>query len=280
MKKGIRVIWILTGLLAGSVEGANDRRIDFVQENPGTDTEIIYFVNVDGNCMDSPVGHSIDYVHHTIKIAAAPTGGLICPGSAEGTLGRIVAPGSYRVEVYRYEVEPDREPELFLPEDLAFISRLEIAEPPHSGSKSAHHEEPADGSIQSGIGIIRGWACDADNIVVTVDGKELTTIYGVARGDTREKCGDTNNGYSQLVNWSLFGEGWHTMNIYYASRSGHLYRRMTDTIDFQVVTLDQPYYKDLQRSVRVPDFPHEGEYVILNWSTPDQNFKITRHRHR
>ena len=83
-----------------------------------------------------------------------------------------------------------------------------------------------------------------------------------------------------LVNWSLFGEGWHTMSVYYADVWGNPYDALVKNIEFQVVTLDKPYYKDLQRNVRVPDFPHEGEYVILKWSTPDQNFKITRHRHR
>ncbi len=276
MKYGICAIWIFVMSWSCVAAAADTPRIEFSPENPESNAVILYSVKLGSGCGDKGVVHLIDYDRRIIKISVEGIIAGVCPGGQPtGNLGYLPA-GTYQVEVYRNEWEG----EPFAPENLRLVTELVVEESPRRQLGPAHHEWPEDGSTQSGIGVVRGWACNASNILITIDGKPYIAGYGVSRGDTLEKCGDIDNGYSMLVNWSLFGEGWHTMSVYYADVWGNPYDALVKNIEFQVVTLDKPYYKDLQRNVRVPDFPHEGEYVILKWSTPDQNFKITRHRHR
>ena len=48
------------------------------------------------------------------------------------------------------------------------------------------HESPSEGSIQSGVGLIRGWACDADDVAISIDdGAPIHIGYGTSREDTR-----------------------------------------------------------------------------------------------
>ena len=76
---------------------------------------------------------------------------------------------------------------------------------------SAILENPSLGSAQSGVGVISGWACEAGEIVIELDGMPLKAGYGTTREDTRSRCGDTNNGFSLLYNWNLLDDGEHTV---------------------------------------------------------------------
>ena len=273
MKYGICGIWV-SAMLWGSIAGAADTpRIEFAPENPKAYTEITYRIQLDKDCGALGAGLLIDYESHTIKIAGKSFSVGICPPTPTGSLGRL-PPGSYQVEVYNHNSEG----ELFAQEDLMLTTELEVADASLFGDGPANHESPAEGSIQSGIGIIRGWTCDATKIAIIIDDKPYIAGYGVSRGDTRKKCGDIDNGYSLLVNWGLFSEGWHTMSVWYADAWGQPYVQLGETTRFQVVRLGQSYYKNLERTVNVSDFPEEGENVTLQWSTPDQNFKIIRHQ--
>jgi hypothetical protein len=69
-------------------------------------------------------------------------------------------------------------------------------------------ENPGAGSFQSGIGVVSGWACNANRIEVVFDNTiRVQAGYGTPRGDTRAVCGDDHNGFSLLLNWSLLGNG-------------------------------------------------------------------------
>ena len=70
-------------------------------------------------------------------------------------------------------------------------------------------ENPSLGSSQSGIGIISGWACEAQEIVIELAGTPVPAAYGTPRGDTHGVCGDSNNGFVLLVNWNNLGPGAH-----------------------------------------------------------------------
>ena len=72
-------------------------------------------------------------------------------------------------------------------------------------------ENPSPGSSQSGIGIISGWACEAQAVVIELNGSPVQAAYGTPRGDTQPVCGDTDNGFSLLVNWNNLGDGQHTV---------------------------------------------------------------------
>ena len=271
MKYGIYVTAIVLWLCAKPTMAAEAPWIEFYPENPTAYSYITYQVDLNGGCLDLDAGNLIDYEHKVIKIAAsASVEFATCPGPFFLDLGYL-RQGRYQVEAYSYQSE---ETALFVPENLVLTRELVVAEP----TRIAVHESPKNASIQSGVGVIRGWVCDAAAIVVTIDGKPYVTGYGVSRGDTRTKCGDSDNGYSMLVNWNLFGEGEHTLRVSYATRSGQPLETIVDDIKFTVVALDNPYYKGLERSIQVPDFPVTGQSVTLDWSTVDQNFKISDHQ--
>src|SRR5262245_20435943 len=76
----------------------------------------------------------------------------------------------------------------------------------------ARLETPTPGSAQSGLGLVRGWVCNAKRVDLVFD--TTTTVqaaYGTSRGDTTSRCGDDNNGFDYQVNWNLLGNGPHTV---------------------------------------------------------------------
>ena len=75
-------------------------------------------------------------------------------------------------------------------------------------------ENPQPESFQSGISTISGWVCDALRVHLLIDGNiRADAVYGTGREDTRAACGDTNNGFSVLVNWNDLSEGIHTVAL-------------------------------------------------------------------
>ena len=82
-------------------------------------------------------------------------------------------------------------------------------------------EDPAEGSTQSGIGLVRGWSCLGGNLEVqfseadgTDIGGRLLLAHGTPRADTEDACGDTNNGFAMHINWSLLGTGEKTATLF------------------------------------------------------------------
>ena len=73
-------------------------------------------------------------------------------------------------------------------------------------------EHPLPNSFQSGVGIISGWACEANKLEIQIDaGALFEAAYGTSREDTRVVCGDANNGFGLTFNWNLLGDGEHTI---------------------------------------------------------------------
>ena len=83
-------------------------------------------------------------------------------------------------------------------------------------------ENPGPNSFQSGIGVISGWVCEADAVVIEMETAGGTVHryeagYGTERADTAQRkdgtplCGDTDNGFGLLFNWNLLGDGEHTI---------------------------------------------------------------------
>jgi hypothetical protein len=253
---------IISNLIISYVNGAS---FVFYPEKPTPSSLITYNINVNGGCLDDIInGLLIDTDNKIIRISSTPSFDFgVCPGIPENVLG-VVPEGTYQVMVYLFDNAFD----LFSPETLVLSTELIVN--PLSISPS-NHESPREGSIQSGIGVIRGWVCDARQISITIDGKtSINAAYGTSREDTLTICGDSNNGYGIVFNWNLLSDGPHTMAII-ADGSG------IKTVNFTTVTLGEEFFSNLERQMQINDFPISGESVTVEWSEPDQNFKITNH---
>ena len=132
---------------------------------------------------------------------------------------------------------------------------------------SAVLENPSLGSAQSGVGVISGWACEAEEIVIELDGKPLKAAYGTVREDTRSVCGDTNNGFSLLWNWNNLGAGTHTIR---ALIDGQEFANTT----VRVRTFGEQFLRGASGMFPIPDFPRAGENKRLRWEESLQNFVI------
>ncbi|MFK7975357.1 MAG: hypothetical protein AB8C02_04440 [Halioglobus sp.] len=132
----------------------------------------------------------------------------------------------------------------------------------------ANPEVPTQGSVQSGVGVIRGWACDAQRVEVRFnDLAPIPLAYGTIRTDTREVCGDSDNGYGAVYAWGLLGAGQHTMRTYIDGR-------LIDTVSFEVTGLESAFVTGLEASYVLENFPASGQSVTVRWSEADQNFII------
>ena len=143
-------------------------------------------------------------------------------------------------------------------------------------------ENPGDGSFQSGIGVLSGWVCEADEVMIEIetaagDAMRLVAAYGTARGDTARRadgtplCGDTDNGFGLLFNWNLLGDGEHEV---VALVDGEELDRAT----VWVTTLGTEFLEGAAGECVVDDFPLPGETVTLAWQETKQNFVIAGER--
>ena len=137
-----------------------------------------------------------------------------------------------------------------------------------SGAPPHVLENPAPGSFQSGIGLISGWVCDAQTITLRFDdGPPQEAASGTSRGDTQGACGDTDNGFGLPFNWNLLEDGLHTVRAF---ADGVEFANVTVT----VTTLGEEFARGLSHEVVIPDFPHVGTDVVLQWQETQQNFVI------
>ncbi len=144
-----------------------------------------------------------------------------------------------------------------------------------SGAKQAgtpgvgYLENPSPNSFQSGIGVISGWVCAANEVVIAIgDLGSQGAGYGTERVDTQEVCEDTDNGFGLLFNWNLLGEGEHDVVAY------------VDDVELgratvRVTTLGAEFLRGVEGECMVEDFPTAGETVTLGWQQNSQNFVMT-----
>ena len=134
----------------------------------------------------------------------------------------------------------------------------------------ARHESPAQHTIQSGVGLIRGWACEADRVAVSIDGGDLIPIaYGTDRDDTRAVCGDADNGFGMVIAWGLLGNGVHKMRTFIDGTA-------IAEVEFEVVAIGDGFVRGLQGMYTLEGFPASGQSVDVEWVEADQNFRVTR----
>ena len=128
-------------------------------------------------------------------------------------------------------------------------------------------DNPGPGSFQSGLGVISGWACEADEVMIEINGREWLGAYGTERTDTIAVCGDTDNGFGLLFDWNLLGDGEHEVVAYV---DGDEFGRAT----VQVTTLGEEFLQGATGECVVRDFPLAGETTTLEWQQSSQNFVI------
>ena len=138
---------------------------------------------------------------------------------------------------------------------------------PQSLRAQATLENPQPGSAQSGLGVISGWVCDAQQIDIEIDGVATQAAYGTGREDTRSICGDANNGFGLLFNWSLLTNGPHTIR---ALADGKEFAQVKVT----VANFGSEFLTGATGEFAVDNFPQEGQQITLTWQESLQNFVI------
>lgn len=150
------------------------------------------------------------------------------------------------------------------------ISLLLLQDP--AGAQPRYNlENPAREATKSGIGLLSGWACEATTVSVRFnDGPPLVVPYGSSRGDTADRCGDTDNGFGMGVNWNELGDGWHTATLLIDGTA-------VQEVGFAVRTLGAVFRRDL--------VPHHGAVLlsdnsvaVVAWEEATQNLTIVGHR--
>ena len=137
-------------------------------------------------------------------------------------------------------------------DDVAvYSSNFVTSEPPPP--PQARLENPAPASFQSGISVISGWACQAQEIVIELNGRPLPAAYGTEREPAVEQvCGHSDAGFSLLWNWNNLGAGTHTV------------RALVDGVEFanttvQVTTFGEQFLQGESGRFDLPNFPTAGE---------------------
>lgn len=129
-------------------------------------------------------------------------------------------------------------------------------------------ESPQQESFESGIGLIRGWMCQADNIEVQIDGGQRYHVaYGTARSDTKEVCGHSNTGFGFVYNWNSLGNGNHNLRLFVDNQE-------FTSVNFTTTTLGTNYLHGVSYDQILQNFPENGHNTKIHWSGPHQNFVI------
>ncbi len=137
-----------------------------------------------------------------------------------------------------------------------------------SSERTGYLGNPAPNTFQSGIGPLSGWVCEAEEVVLKINGRSYPVPYGLERPDTLESCGDTDNGFGTVFNWNALGSGEYAVE---ALVDGEVLDRAT----VWVQTLGEEFLEDVTGTCAVTDFPQAGETVTLTWQEAQQNFVIT-----
>ena len=128
--------------------------------------------------------------------------------------------------------------------------------------------------FHSGIGLVTGWVCEAEQVELEFDGETIVTAppvplssYGTDREDTLDACGDRDNGFGLVFNWNRLGDGKHTV------------RALADGVEFgsatfRVATFGVEFLQEAQGDYLLPDFPDTGQQTRLVWQEAAQNFAI------
>jgi len=152
-------------------------------------------------------------------------------------------------------------------------------------------ENPSGGGYRSGVGVISGWVCAANNVEVRIYNsrgsliRTLDVAYGTSRPDTVGHCSghsSPNTGFGMTYNFNHLPEGMYTIRAYADGTDNQIGTDQT----FEVTHLTEFEATDDDRFLRLPDdvqargqcrvmdFPAAGEDTFLRWEQSIQNFVI------
>ena len=137
---------------------------------------------------------------------------------------------------------------------------------PCLGHAAATLENPSQGSIKSGVGLISGWVCDADELEVSIDGiGKLFVPYGSERVDTYGVCGDSDNGFGLLINYNELGDGPHFIYLFADGQP-------IDLVHFTVQTPGTNVLRGVsgQGTISLSN----GDVATVRWEESTQGFEI------
>lgn len=111
-------------------------------------------------------------------------------------------------------------------------------------------ESPAELSIESGVGVVRGWVCNANKVQVRFDDKETLELpYGGDRPDTKTICNNNGkNGFGSVIFWPTHGEGQHTADLLIDDE-------IVTSVTFMVSGASSDFIKGISGNVTAKDFP-------------------------
>ncbi|MEP7085505.1 MAG: hypothetical protein ABI854_12260, partial [Betaproteobacteria bacterium] len=146
--------------------------------------------------------------------------------------------------------------------NLALISTLSIA--------AGALENPQPSAIESGIGVVSGWNCQATAITIQIDDTPpVVAPYGSLRADTSTLCGGRiTTGFSYLINYNTLATGAHTIK---ALADGVVF----GTASFNVVTLGSEFITGRVGEYFLNNFPAYGTRTRVTWQESKQNFVIS-----
>ena len=149
-------------------------------------------------------------------------------------------------------------------------------------------DQPPPNTVQNGLGMVTGWLCSADPVVLEIDGQPYhpaplpapvpeppSRVVGVGGSGLAlqaaapyDLCDDTATGFGLPINWNLLDDGQHTI---IARLDGIEFSRTV----VQVATLSEEFVEDAQGTCTVPDFPLPDHSVSLVWQAAGQHFALS-----
>ena len=150
------------------------------------------------------------------------------------------------------------------------------------GNPSGTAENPGH---RSGIGVISGWVCAANEVTVEISRggvvqETLDVAYGTSRPDVpldpNADCTNANAGFGMTYNFNHLPEGEYTIQAFADDE------RFGSEQTFEVVHLTGFAQSDTNRFLEdlpagtcdVEDFPEDGDATRLRWEQSTQNFVI------
>lgn len=145
---------------------------------------------------------------------------------------------------------------------------------PLAVSAQGFFENPLPDTTVSGLGVISGWHCTAQEVEFFIDEQPVGSAFvGSQRPDASTECnGRADVGYGLLYNFNKLMPGKHEIDIY---ADGVFVERRAFT---SVQSGGKPFLANASRTVELPGFPTLGETAVLAWSQATQNFVVTEIR--
>ena len=145
-------------------------------------------------------------------------------------------------------------------------------------------ENPSNNGYRSGIGVISGWVCAANEVEVKISNaqgvvqKTFAVGYGTSRPDTVGSCrhNSANTGFGMTYNFNHLAEGTYTIRAY-ADETQFGEEQTFRVVHISAFADTDPnrFLEDLPAAeCRVSDFPVTGEDTFLKWEESTQNFVI------